>query len=167
LVTRRDLLRMDKQKIAVIRIRGSIGLKKEIKETFKLLRLFKKNYCIVIDNTPNYIGMLSKVKDYTTWGEIDSETFTSLLEKRGKLTANKKLDLDYLKQKTDLDFKSFTQDFFSFKKKLKDIPGLKLFFRLQPPRKGFERKGIKVQFSQGGVLGYRKEKINDLLRRMI
>ncbi len=158
---------MEKKRIAVIRIRGSIGLKKEIVETFRLLRLYKKNYCIVIENSPYYIGMLEKIKYCTTWGEINEETFGAMLEKRGKLAGKKSLAEQYLKQKTDLDFDSFTKEFFTFKKDLKDIPGLKLFFRLSPPRKGFERKGIKVPFSQGGVLGYRKEKINELITRMI
>ena len=43
----------------------------------------------------------------------------------------------------------------------------KPFFRLHPPRKGFERKGIKTPFAMGGALGNRKEKINDLIKRMI
>ena len=41
------------------------------------------------------------------------------------------------------------------------------FYRLNSPRKGFERKGIKRPFSVGGALGYRAEKINDLIARMI
>lgn len=40
-------------------------------------------------------------------------------------------------------------------------------FHLNPPRKGFGRKGIKVPFSKGGALGNRKDKINDLIERMI
>lgn len=158
---------MEKKKIAVIRIRGSIGVKREARDTFKLLRLYNKNYCVIIENNPYYVGMLNKIKDYATWGELDPATLKVLLEKRGRLAAKKPLTPDYLKQKTKLDFDSFTKNFFEFKISLKDIPGLKLFFRLSPPRKGFERKGIKVPFSLGGVLGYRKEKINDLLQRMI
>ena len=158
---------MEKQKIAVIRIRGAIRTKQEIENTFKLLRLYKKNYCIVIENTPHYIGMLKKIQYYATWGEINQATFKELLEKRGRLARKKKLNLQYLEQKTSMDFDTFAKEFFSFKKNLKDIPGLKLFFRLSPPKNGFERKGIKVPFSQGGVLGYRKDKINDLMMRMI
>src|SRR3989338_4923175 len=41
------------------------------------------------------------------------------------------------------------------------------FYRLNSPKKGFERKGIKRPFSVGGALGYRAEKINDLIKRMI
>ncbi len=40
-------------------------------------------------------------------------------------------------------------------------------FRLNPPSKGYGRKGIKIAFSQGGALGYRGEKINDLVKRML
>lgn len=42
----------------------------------------------------------------------------------------------------------------------------KKFFRLNSPRKGFGRKGIKKSFGKGGALGYRGEKMNDLVRRM-
>ena len=158
---------MERKRIAVIRIKGSIGLKKEIVSTFKLLRLYKKNCCIIIENTPYYIGMLKRIRHHATWGEIDQGTFKSLIEKRGKLARKKSLTLQYLKQKTDLDFDIFAKEFFAFNKNLKDIPGLKLFFKLSPPRNGFERKGIKVPFSQGGVVGYRKDKINELIMRMI
>jgi large subunit ribosomal protein L30 len=40
-------------------------------------------------------------------------------------------------------------------------------YRLNPPRKGYGRKGIKKSFHIGGALGNRGEKINDLLQRMI
>jgi len=40
-------------------------------------------------------------------------------------------------------------------------------FTLNPPRKGYGRKGVKMPFSLGGAYGNRKEKINDLLTRMI
>jgi|SRR3989344_4385479 len=41
------------------------------------------------------------------------------------------------------------------------------FYRLAPPLKGFGRKGIKKSFVIGGALGNRKDKINDLIKRMI
>ena len=44
---------------------------------------------------------------------------------------------------------------------------MKPFFRLHPPRKGFERKGIKMPFKLGGVLGPRGDKINNLIKKMI
>ena len=157
---------MDKQKIAIIRIRGGIGVNNTIKDTMKMLRLYKKNTCVVIDNRLEFSGMLEKVKDYVTWGEITEETFKELLAKRAKLPGNKPLTEEYLKTKS-LNLASFSKEFFEFKKSFKDIPGLKPFFRLLPPRKGFERKGIKTPYSLGGALGYRKDSINDLIKRML
>jgi large subunit ribosomal protein L30 len=154
-------------KIGVIRIRGELNVKREIKDTMNMLRLFNKNYCVVIDNNDNYVGMIKKIKDYVTWGEINKETFESLLKNRGRLAGNKRLTEDYLKEKLKISSKEFTEEFFNNKKSMKEIPGLKLFFRLHPPVKGFERGGIKKVFSLGGVLGYRKDKINDLIQRMI
>ena len=43
---------------------------------------------------------------------------------------------------------------------------VKKCFRLNPPKGGFERKGIKIPFSVGGALGYRGDKINDLIKKM-
>jgi len=43
----------------------------------------------------------------------------------------------------------------------------KKFFRLHPPRKGFERKGTKRSYSEGGAYGYRGAKINELIMRML
>ena len=157
----------NQQRLAIIRIKGKPGLKKSVKDTFQMLRLYKKNHVVVVTSKPTYAGMLTKIQDAVTWGEIDEQTFKLLLEKRGKLPGKESLTEKYLKEKCNTTFDQFVKDFMTGKKELKDIPGLKLFFKLNPPVHGFESKGIKTQFSMGGVLGYRKEKINELLRRMI
>lgn len=43
----------------------------------------------------------------------------------------------------------------------------KPFFKLNPPKHGYGRAGIKQSFKVHGGVGDRKEKINDLLKRMI
>ena len=49
-----------------------------------------------------------------------------------------------------------------------DIDGnIKKHFHLHPPRGGFERKGIKHSFTQGGALGYRGSNMNKLIKKMI
>ena len=111
--------------------------------------------------------MIGKIDNYVSWGEIDSETMMLLLEKRGKLARKKKLNETYTKEKLNLSLDEFASEIINFKKELKDVPGLKQFFRLMPPIKGYERAGIKKPFSMGGALGYRKEKINDLVKRMV
>lgn len=129
-----EVIKQKVETLLIIRIRGLMHLKKEIKDTLDMLRLYKKNWATVVPTTPSFLGMVNKVKDYITWGEVDSQTIKKLAEKRGS----------------------------------KDKKGnYKPFFRLSPPRKGFERKGIKVQFKNGGALGYRGSRIKDLLMRMI
>lgn len=157
----------EKIRIAIVRVRGDLKVNQDIKDTMKMLRLYKKNNCIVVPNTENYIGMINKIKDYVTWGEINEETFKILLEKRGKLARKLLLTEEYIKKNLGMDFATFTREYFSFKKELRNIPGLKLVFKLNPPKHGFERKGIKKPFSMGGALGYRKENINELIRNMI
>jgi large subunit ribosomal protein L30 len=141
------------QKIVLILVRGLINVRTPIKNTLKMLRLTRKNHCVVLDNNPVNSGMIKKVKDYVTWGEISEETFKELVEKRGE---------EYLGPETCSKGKIKYRGFFSHNGKK-----YKKFFRLNPPRKGFGRKGIKIPFKVGGGLGYRGEKINDLIKRMI
>ncbi|MBS3172662.1 50S ribosomal protein L30 [Candidatus Woesearchaeota archaeon] len=153
--------------IAIVRIAGQQGLNYKLKTTFKLLNLYKKNSCVVVPNTKVFTGMIRIVKDKVTWGEVDKKTLSLLLEKRGKVVGNRPLTKEYIKNEMKLDFDKFVDELYDHKIKIKDVPGLKPFFRLLPPLKGFERKGTKKPFSMGGALGYRKEKINDLVQRML
>jgi len=141
------------KKIAIVRVRGSVNLRKEIKNTLNLLRLYRKNYCVIVEDNPSYKGMIKKVKDYVTYGEIDDETYKELIEKRGEEYKGREKD-----RKGKINYKKFI---------LIENKKIKPFFRLNPPRKGFGRKGIKVGFKAKGALGYRGDKINDLLKRMI
>ena len=154
-------------KLAVVLVRGPIMMRKSLVYTLQLLRLYSKNSCIVIDATPSVLGMLHKVKDFVTWGEITSDVCQELFVRRGRLPGNLVLDDAYLREKLGISLSEYVAAFHAGTKTIKDVPGLKGSFRLHPPRKGFERGGIKKQFSQGGVLGYRKDKINELLLRMI
>ena len=114
--------------ICVIRISGQVGLRKETIETFNRLKLRRKYSCIVLEKpTKEQLGMIKNLKNFVAFGEINTETYKKLVEKR--------------------------------KTKIKN------FFRLHPPRKGIDSKkhfGVKK-----GVLGDNKEKINDLIERML
>lgn len=154
-------------KLAVVQIRGTIKVNKRVKDTLKYLGLIKKNSCVVLDNVPSVLGMLIKVKDYVAWGEIDNETLEVLLTKRGRLPGGVGLSSAYLKDKIKKDMKTFVLELNESKMKIKDVPGLKRYFRLTPPVGGFGNKGTKQPFSLGGALGYRGTKINDLIKRMV
>lgn len=154
-------------RLVVIRIRGDNNVKPKAFKTLELMRLKTKFSCVIVNSTPESIGMIAIVKDLVTWGEINTGTLRLLLEKRGRLYKNKLLDDEYLKTKVHLNLDQFVAEFMQDKKELNDVEGLKKVFRLSPPRKGFERKGIKQPYSMGGSLGYRKEAINELLVRML
>ena len=141
------------KKIAVVRVRGSIHMRGEVKDTLNLLRLYRQNYCVVIDNNPSFLGMVNKVKDYVTYGELDDKTYKLLVEKRGAGYKGREED-----RKGKIKYDKFV---------VVDGKKIKPFFRLNPPQRGFGRKGIKVSFKAHGALGYRGEKINELLKRMI
>lgn len=154
-------------KLAIVQVRGTIGMDQKQRDTLRMLKLPKNHSCVVVSSASSTLGMINKVKDYTTWGEIDEETFKLLLEKRGRFAGNKALTPELFKHYSKQDIDTFVKDYFAGKKTLKDVPGLKSYFRLKPPRHGFERGGIKKPYSMGGALGYRKKDINDLIRRMI
>lgn len=118
-----------KGKLAAIRIRGHIGVSTEKNRLMDALRIYKKNSCSIVNDTPSIRGMLKKVGDQITWGEVDDAAEKELKEKRGKRDS-------------------------------------KTFF-LNPPRGGFERKGIKAPYSIGGALGYRGKEIIKLIKKMI
>ncbi len=151
---------------AIIRVRGIVNVNPDIKLTLKLLRLTKVNHCTLLEENKVYKGMLQKVKDYTTWGEIDKETLPKLMESRGMLVGDKQITEDYIKSATSYNtFEKLSQAILDNKFKYKDIPDVKPLFRLSPPKKGYE--GIKRSFKNGGALGYRGKEINKLIGRMI
>ena len=151
--------------IAIIRIRGRIKVKSEINDTMKMLNLTRQNHCVIYKDSKSLRGMLHKIKDYVTYGEINKDTLMKLLKKRLRLVGNKKVDDNILKEKK----LTWDKVIDLFEKNPKELyeKGFKPVFRLTPPSKGFERKGIKLPFNLGGALGNRKEKINDLLLKMI
>jgi len=133
--------------LAVIRVRGTVGVKRSIAETLKRLNIPKVNNLALVKATKSNLGMVKAGATYITYGEIDAETMAKLLSK-----ANAKAS------KEDIEA------IINGKKELKDL-GIKLPIRLHPPRHGYE--GIKKGYKQGGALGYRGAEINKLISRML
>jgi len=153
--------------IAVLRIRGEVGVREPIKKAMDLMKLHRKNRVVLMKNTPSNIGMINKVKDYCTFGEVDSKIVKELLENRGRLPGNKKLTAEYLKKEAKTDFDSLSKSLVEGKASLKDIAGLKRYFKMHPPLGGFERGGIKHPYAAGGVLGYRGKEMGKLIQKII
>ncbi len=140
---------------AAIRLRSTIGAKPALRETLRLLNLSRINHCVLIAETPSNIGMLRAANNYLTWGAVSEEVLKLLLLKRGRKAGDKRL--------AETEVESILKELKSGKK-LKEL-GVKPVFRLTPPSGGFYKE--KKQAFPNGELGNRKEKINDLLRRMI
>lgn len=140
--------------LAVIKVKGSVNIGKDAKNTLDMLRLNRVNHCVLVRSTPTFEGMLKKVKQYLTWGRIDAGTLEKLLLKRGRSAGNKRIEASEAKRIAKI----------LEKKPVSEVKSIKPVFRLNPPSKGY--KSIKRPFPRGD-LGCRGEKINALLKRMI
>ncbi|MBD3172189.1 50S ribosomal protein L30 [Candidatus Bathyarchaeota archaeon] len=156
---------MSKNSLLVIRIRGTINVSQREKDTLKMLRVERNNYATLVDDRPDYKGMLQKGKDWITWGEPTVETVKTMLEKRGRILGNKKLTEEHVKEMGYKDFEDLAEKLVKCEVSINQIEGLKPFFRLHPPKKGF-KKSVKKDYRNKGELGYRGEAINELVIRM-
>ncbi len=151
--------------LAIIRVRGEVNLKPENKAALKLLRLHSVNHLSLLPKSEENMKRLSRISSYATFGELDGDAFAKLLKKRGRLPGNKRLDDAFLKERGFKDFKEMADKILSEDVKIADL-GIKPVFRLGPPKKGYERGGIKKNVKIGGALGYRGTEINKLISRM-
>jgi large subunit ribosomal protein L30 len=143
----------DGKYIAVIRIRGGVTARGKVNVVMDKLRLRNVMVCALFKDTPSIRGQIRIVKDFVAWGEIDSEMLKEIIQKRGQLFTSRTED-----SKGKIKYRGYM---------IIDNKKYKTTVRLSPPRKGFERKGIKVPFADGGALGYRRGKIMDLIKRML
>ena len=65
------MVKMEKGRkcLAVVRIRGTVNVRKEVEDTLRMLNLQSNCHATLIDDRPSYLGMLRKVQNYVTWGE--------------------------------------------------------------------------------------------------
>ena len=141
-----------KNKFAAVLVRGRINIPQPLKDTLDMLKLRRKNHCAIVENNPVNLGMIKKAKDFITWGSISEEVFQELVAKRGEEWKGRVED-----SKKKYSYKALDVDGKKYKR----------YFRLNPPRKGFGRKGIKMPFKLGGGLGDRADKMDDLIKRML
>ncbi len=151
---------------AIIRLRGKLNINPKVKDTLRYLRLNQVNHCVVLPDNATTNGMLQVAKDYVTWGEVDADTLANAIATRGRLVGDKPVTDDHVKANTDYtSIKEFAQAIVAGKAQYKDLADVKPLLRLHPAKKGLE--GIKRSVQAGGALGYRGEKINDLIGRML
>lgn len=155
--------------LVAIRLRGTVNLSPKIKETFQTLNLLKKYNAIFLQKRPEIEGMLRKVKDFITWGEINKESMEMMLRKRGRMIGNKRLNDESVKERLGFSsIKEVTNALWNSKITLRNLKeaGIRPVFRLHPPKGGF-KKSTKRSYKSEGELGYRKDNVNKLLEKMV
>jgi len=148
---------------AAVRVRGNVHLNPDIKKTLESLCLTRTNHLVLVPE--KQLPMLKKAEAYVTYGEIEEKILVKVLKKRARLSGDKRIDEKWFKEKKIGSVEELAKNIISGKIVPKQL-GIKPVFRLKPPRKGFERKGIKKSYSSGGALGYRASDINELINRM-
>jgi len=155
----------------IIRIRGTVDVRPEVEHTLYLLRLRQRFAASLYHSSlPGLDGMLQKIRDWATWGEIDRDTLIQLIKVRGRLIGDKPITDEWVQKNLGLygGIPELADKLLSGEimyHKLED-KGVKPFFRLHPPRGGF-KGSIKRHYGDGGELGYRGTAINELVRRML
>jgi large subunit ribosomal protein L30 len=150
---------------AVVKVRGTISAQREARETLELLRLAKTNNAVLIDNRPSYMGMLYRVQNYVTWGEVSKEIVALLLKERGRLAGGKKLTDEAVEVLGYKSIDALADAIVNCKIEYQKLPNIQPVFKLHPPSKGFKGK-TKKSYAAGGEAGYRGEKISELIKRM-
>lgn len=152
--------------LAVMRLRGSVGMDKELEYVFRLMHLTRKNHVVLVEDTPSNRGSILKIKDYATWGEVTTDTVSLLLEKRGLMEGGERLTEGYVQERLGYpSIKELSEAICDSKVEMREMSKVKPIFRLHPPKKGF-RGSIKKPYPEG-ELGYRGESINQLIARMV
>lgn len=148
-----------------VRVRGHIGVRREIAETLEHLRLHKTNHAVVVPKNASYEGMLQRSRDWIAYGELNAETLATVLRSRARLEGDKPLTDAYLAEHSKFrTIDDFAKAIVEGQASLKDVEGLKPVLRLNPPRKGYG--GNKRHYPMG-ALGNWGPEINDLVGRMV
>ena len=137
---------LDNRLIAVLRVRGRIGVRRTIKETLERMNIPRVNSLALLFGNESNMGMIKKCNDFVTYGAISEEMLGKVIEKNGVKIS--KEDVNALMEGS---------------KKPREL--MRLPIRLKPPRHG--HRSIKSGFSSGGAMGYRGDAMNDLLKRMV
>lgn len=150
----------------VVRVRGSIHARRDIVETLELLHLTRPNHATVLPEEASFKGMLIKVQGYVTWGEADPATVELLLQARGTRTDGQRLSAPLPSEQEATGSEGLPE----LSKAvvaggLARVRALRPLFRLKAPKGGW--RSTKKPFALGGALGYRGERINELVRRMV
>jgi len=154
-------------KLLVIRMRGEVNASRDELETLKLLHLHRNFHATILTDNAAMRGMLQKVKDYVTWGEISEQAVEQLLAKRGRMEGGRRLTEKLAKEVLRFEsIRDLAKHLIALDKPIASYAPLKPIFRLHPPKGGF-KGSTKKSIKEFGELGYRGNDIGALLSKMV
>jgi large subunit ribosomal protein L30 len=151
--------------LLVVNMRGLVNTRRPVRRTLQELRLLKRFNATIVPDNEVFRGMLESAKEHLAWCELDARTAENLLTKRAESSNGNKVSESILKGSGFSSFADLASALASGKASLSADFGFRQFFRLSPPKGGFNRS-IRRQFGEGGVLGPNKE-LEKLVERMI
>jgi 60S ribosomal protein uL30 len=157
----------------VIRIRGINGLAPKPRKILQLLRLRQINAGVFVRLTKATLNMLKLIEPYITWGVPNLKTVKELLYKRGFAKVNKQrlpISDNALVEKqlghcNVLCLEDIVHEIVTVGDHFRQVNKFLWPFKLPNPRGGW--RGKNTHFNEGGDCGYRGEKLNELIHRMV
>ena len=160
--------------IIIIRICGQWErIPKEIQLIHSKLNLKQLNNAIILFYNKDNFKMVKLIESYVTWGFINKYMIEDLLRKRGSVTFgnNEPNELDNVDIENALGklgivcIEDIIFELTKETKNAKDVLNYLGYFKLETNDEGFDKANIS--FEKGGNQGFRGDKINALLKKMI
>ena len=128
----------------VVRIKGTVNIPHWAQTTLDGLNLDKRFRATIVPESPEYLGMLRRVKEVVAWTKADTGIVKELLEKRGRKAGYKPITKsDIPKEYRSID--ELASAIAENKVAISKIEGLKPWFALNPPRGGFKKDQDSVR----------------------
>lgn len=151
--------------IIAIRMRGTVGVPKDMQETLKRLRLTKRFSLMMYPDTPSIRGMLEKVNPYISYGEATEEGIRIVIE-RMRVKGGDSISDEVLQKKFSITKDQLMSNILEGKILLnKESDFFELPVSLRSPKKGLKGR-INSMYGNGGEVGYRGKEINKLIIQM-
>merc|ERR1711909_114328 len=157
----------------VIRIQGVNKIHPKVRKVLKLFRLLQINTAIFLKLNKATINMIRICEPFITWGYPNLKTVKNLMYKRGyakiggrpvPLNSNNLVE-DNLGKSGMICIEDMVHEVFTVGPNFHKATSFLWPFKLNKPPGGWREK--RTKFVEGGDLGNREEKINEILDKMI
>jgi len=151
--------------LLVVNLHGRINSSAPVRKSLNELWVAKKFSASVVSDDAPTLGMLRLCKDYLAWCPIDEGLLTDLLKRRGMVSGTRPLDENTLKSLGYRKHEDLAAKMVKDQLRLSAVKGVLPYFRLAPPRGGFQ-VSLRRQATERGMLG-NNPRLDGVVRRMI